>query len=268
MGITLLTWIIIIGILLWVGKWLTQRWEAHRQAAGSQPMPAAQELGAAGAGRIAAYTNALRLRLSTVRTSLFGAKQPAVAAKFRLWLAAALGTEPALHHWLMDLSDEQLDALATHIERFTREMGFELSWLLNQEVTQQPALARALTTVVFDYCRACYHAVALQGELEVYKALRTYEENPHSAQNREFGQALFGKLLEQGLTSIKVADHLALPEPQRRQQIVETISQVAVEKQAVLQRLVKDLITPSNGTAASPPAPTAALNGAVSQLKA
>ena len=262
---TLLTLVMIVGLLALVGNWLTKRWEARQPVLDTPVMTAEQGADAVGASRITSYTNALRMRLSAVQANLLGAKPAPVATQFRLWLAAALGTEPALHHWLMSLSDEQLNALAMHIERFTREMGFELSWLLNQEVTQQPALARALTTVVLDYCRACHHAVTLQEELEVYKALRAYQENPNSVQNREFGQALFGRLLEQGLISIKVADHLALPEPQRRQQIVDLISQVAAEKQATLQRIVKEMITQSHGTAESTPAATVALNGAVSQ---
>lgn len=262
---TLLTLVIIVGLLVLVGNWLTKRWEARQSAMDAQAMTAAQGADAGGASRITAYTNALRLRLSAVQANLLGAKPAPVATPFRLWLAAALGTEPALHHWLMSLSDEQLNALAMHIERFTREMGFELNWLLNQEVTQQPTLARALTTVVLDYCRACHHAVTLQEELEVYKALRAYQENPNSVQNREFGQALFGRLLEQGVISIKVADHLALPEPQRRQQITEMISQVAAEKQATLQRIVQEMITQSHSTAESMPAATVPLNGAVRQ---
>lgn len=265
MFITLLTWTILIGILLWAGSWLTKQWEARQHAANAQAAPVVQEPPAADANRMTTYTNALRAQLSTVQAKFLGTKPPSIANKFRLWLAAAVGTEPALHHWLMALSDAQLDALATHIERFAHEMGFELSWLLNQEVAQQPTLARALTTVVLDYCQACHHAVGLQAELEVYKALRSYVENPNSAQNREFGQALFGKLLERGLTSIKVADHLALPESQRRQQILETIIQVAMEKQTTLQRIVQEMLIQRNGTASSAPTAAVPLNGAVKQ---
>lgn len=262
MLVTLFTLIIIIGILLVVGKWLTTQWETRQQE-----MVSEQASNDANASLFTTYTTAVRTRLSSVQANLFGPKQAPVAAQFRLWLAASLGTEPALHHWLMSLSDNQLDALALHIARFTREMGFELNWLLNQEVAEQPALARALGAVVLDYCRACHHAVGLQEELEVYKALRHYTENPNSPQNREFGQALFGKILEQGLTSLKVADHLALPEPERRQQIVETINLLTVEKQAVLQRIVKEMLTQTNSTASSPSVASAALNGAVSQAK-
>lgn len=263
---TLLTLGIVVGLLVLVGNWLTQQWEARQQTPNAQ-ITETQGTEATVSSRLTSYTNTLRMQIATAQAKLLGAKPAPVATPFRLWVAAAVGTEPALHHWLMSLSDEQLNALAIHIERFTREMGFELSWLLNQEVTQQPALARDLTTVVLGYCTACHHAVALQEELEVYKALRSYQENPHSVQNREFGQALFGKLLEQGLISIKIADHLALPEPQRHQQIVELINQVAAEKQTALQRVVKALITQNHSTAESTPVPTVALNGAASQVK-
>lgn len=262
MLVTLFTLIMIVGILLVVGKWLTNQWEARQQVTHNEPAGDAAE-----ASRIATYTTAVRTRLSSVQSSFFGPKPTPVAAQFRLWLASVLGAEPALHHWLMSLSDEQLDALSLHIGRFTQEMGFELNWLLNQEVGQQPTLAQALATVVLDYCRACHHAVGLQEELEVYKALRRYLEKPDSMQNRELGQALFGKILEQGLTSIKVADHLALPEPERRHQITETIKLLTVEKPAALQRIVKDMLTQRNKTAATTPVTSAALNGAVNQAK-
>lgn len=252
---TLFTWILIIGILLLVGNWLTRYWERRQQATTTE-----QATPEATPNLVNTYTTALRAQLATMQANILGRKQPEKAAKFRMWIAT-LTIDANVQQWLMTLSDEQLEALLAHITPFAHEMGFELSWLLDQEVAQQPTLARALTTVIGDYCRACYHAVELQEELEVYKALRAYEQNPQSAQNRQFGQAIFGKLMEQGLTSIKVADHLALPEQQRHQQIAETIQQIVLEKRVVVQRIVQQLLHNQHNAEADKPLTPAALNG-------
>lgn len=178
---------------------------------------------------------------------IFGAQQPPMGAKFRQWMAQSFTKEPELRGWLAGLSDEQLNALTAHIDAFAREMGFELTWLLDQETVQLPTLTQSLTCVVVDYCRACRNSVNLQEELEVYKTIRHYQQAPHSQPNRIFGEALFGKLLEQGLTSIKVAEHLALPPKERYQQVVATVQQVAADKPIILQKLVKEIVFSRNG---------------------
>ncbi|MCE7984929.1 MAG: hypothetical protein DYG89_27465 [Caldilinea sp. CFX5] len=248
---TFVAWLLIILALGAVGLWLKRDWEARRRAAEE---PSADKT-AEGNNRPSASPLA-PLREGVAQ--LFGAKQPRLGAKFRQWMTPAFDKEPELRNWLAGLSDEQLDALTTHIDAFAQEMGFQLRWLLDQEMAQQPALAQSLTRVVADYCRACRHSVNLQEELAVYKTIRQYQQAPQTQPNRALGEALFGKLLEQGLTPVKVAEHLALPEKERRQQVAATIQQVAADKPLVLQKLVKEVVFHHNGASAN----GAGMNGA------
>jgi hypothetical protein len=263
---TFLAWGIAIGLMAFAGLRLTRRWEARQQA--QQDAQSTADATTEGkddvVGRATGIRSTLSAGVANLQSNLLGQKQPAIAPKFRGWIAQALVGEPQLQHWLAGLSDEQLNALATHIAAFSREMGFELTWLLDQEVAQQPVLAQGLTNVVRHYCQACRQSVTLQEELGPYKRLRDYEENPLSRQNRELGQALFGKLMEQGLTSVKVADHLALPERQRQQQIVAEVRQAATEHRTAFLHLMQEVVAQHNG---APPTTTAYSNGATSNAK-
>jgi|688.fasta_scaffold42150_2 hypothetical protein len=237
---TFFAWVLVILALGAVGLWLKRDWEArHLAEQQAQAESAAENTHQSGASPLTPLREGV--------AQLFGAKQPPLGAKFRQWMTQAFDKEPDLRGWLAGLSDEQLDALTTHIDAFAREMGFELRWLLDQEVAQQPTLTQSLIRVVADYCRACRHSVNLQEELEVYKAIRQYKQAPNSQPNRALGEALFGKLLEQGLTPVKVAEHLALPEKERRQQVLTTVQQVATEKPIVFQKLVKEVVFHQNG---------------------
>ncbi len=248
---TFFAWLLIILALAIVGLWLKRDWEARRLAEQqTQAETAAADNNQSSTSPLAP----LRERAA----QLLGTKQPRMGAKFRQWMPQAFDKEPELRSWLAGLSDEQLDALTTHIDAFAGEMGFQLSWLLDQEVAQQPALAQSLTRVVVDYCRACHHSVNLQEELEIYKTIRQYQQAPHTQPNRALGEALFGKLLEQGLTPVKVAEHLALPEKERRQQVATAVQQVAVDKPLLFQKLVKEVVFHHNGVSMN-----GARNGAV-----
>ncbi len=235
---TFLFWVIIIGLLGFTGLWLSRRQTASQQAAPGEQSTGAENTKVAEGDLVTQLTTTLRQRV----TNLFNPQPPAVSPKFRVWITQALAGEPVLQQWLANLADEQLDVLATHIDTFCQEMGFELGWLLEQDLAQQPVLAKALNKVVILYCQACRQAVILQEDVEPFKLLRQYEKNPTSAQNRELGQALFAKFAEQGLIAGTMADHLALPEHERRQQIVAAIRQTATEQQATVLRLIKALI--------------------------
>lgn len=262
---TFLFWLIVIALVGVVGLGLSRRWEARQQAAQADPAPETPAT-EPDPGVVTHLTTTLRNGISQLQTNLFGAKPATVAPKLRAWVGKALGNEPQLQHWLAGLSDEQLNVLGQHIATFCQEMGFELNWVLDQELALQPRLAHGSNKIVINYCQACLQAVELQEELEPYRRLRQYEQNPHSRQNREFGQALFGKFAEKGLTAISLADHLALSEPERRQQIIATVRQAATEKPTLVLSAVKELITQSNGVDTA--APTPHVNGNANKVNA
>ncbi|MBX3011225.1 MAG: hypothetical protein KF832_06945 [Caldilineaceae bacterium] len=248
--ITFLTWLLIIGGLAYAGFWLTDQWEARQEAEAAKPVTTEAPAATAQATAVALWQKA-----TDWRTTLWGAKPPEFAPKFRAWMEQGFVDEPHLYEWLADLSDEQLNALTTHLHAFSHEMGFDLAWLLDQEFAQQPALAQDVTKVIVSYCQACYQAVLCQKELEPYRLLREYEQNPHSPQQQAFGQTIFGQLMAQGLTSVSIAEHLALPEGERRQQIVAELSHLATAQRPVVLRTVQAMVAQRNGGVAVAPAP-------------
>lgn len=265
---TFLSWIIVIVILGLVGRWLTHNWELRRRPVADPPAnadTAAAETQASTA-RATQLTNSLRDGFASLRTSLFGQKQPPLTPQFRIWLAQVLVGEPQLYQWLMALSDEQLDVLTAHISTFCHEMGFDLKWVIEQTLASQPTLTQGLNRVVIHYCQACYQSVVLQEDLEPYRLLRQYEQNPNSPQNRELGQAIFEKFAEKGLATMTPAELQALPEQARREQIVATVRQAAAEQQALLLRLIKELSAPPAAVTTAPAATQ--LNGATGKTHA
>jgi hypothetical protein len=238
------SWVILIGLLLLIGSILKRGWEARMAVKQTLQEAATTPTENSPASDLPMqFMTAITGPINGLRQQLFGHKQAELVIPFRTWMEQALLGEPALRHWLATLSDDQLALFTKYIDAFCREMGFELSWLVNQDLRQNPALAQAVTQVVATYCRACQQAVVLQEELEAYKALRSYEQNPNAPRNRDFGQALFGKLLEQGLVSINIADHLALPERQRRREILLTIQKTASQKQEAFNQILKEVVT-------------------------
>lgn len=265
---TCLSGIIIIVILGLTGRWLTHNWELRRRPASTTPTTA--ETAAAQAPtsteRATQLTDTFRNGFAGLRMNLFGQKPPPLTPQFRIWLSQVLVGEPQLYQWLMALSDEQLDVLTTHIDTFCHEMGFDLKWVIEQALASQATVTQGLNRVVIHYCQACYQSVVLQEDLEPYRLLRQYEQNPNRPQNRELGQAIFEKFAEKGLATITLAALQALPEQARREQIIATVRQAAAEQQALLLRLLKELST-SPATATTAPAATH-LNGAAGKTPA
>ncbi|MEZ4868205.1 MAG: hypothetical protein R3C14_43155 [Caldilineaceae bacterium] len=245
---TFFSWLLFIGLLFVVGLWLRRRWEAGQPSATTDPTATKEgNSGAATSTSAGGLFSGLRKSLTTALPGLAGKQQPDQIEKLRTWMATAFVGDPTLKRWMAELNDEQLQAFAEHIAAFAHEMGFELSWLLDQKLQPSPDLERALARVISNYCNACLHAVRAQDDLEMYKALRNYLEHPDGRLQREFGQALFGQLMEQKLTSIRIADHLSLPDPKRRQQITMTIQQVAAEKPGEFNRVLKEVVVQRNG---------------------
>lgn len=233
------TWAFIIVLLIITGVILKRAWLA-RQADENAPEQAGDQQ-AAEIGIVAQLTHTLQNRIEGLRNG-FGGTEQDIAAQFREWAADAFTTAPDIQTWLDTLSDEQIMALAEHLSEFCRDMGFELSWLLNNQMAQNPELMQGLTQIVLHYNQASYQAVALQGEVEIYRVYNDLVQNPKNRANRELGEHLFGKLVEQDLSDVTIAEHMAASTHQRQQQILETIQRIATEHPQVFNNTLKTVL--------------------------
>lgn len=231
-------WLIIIGVLFGLGivlknKYLNQQTQAATSLEESDASVATAPSG------FARLTTELKNRVQTFRNGS-GKKSPQQRASlFRQWANQAFTSEPEIQQWLEMLSDDQITVLCEHLEEFCRDMGFELNWLLEGQVALKSELAKGLTNIVRLYSQASYQAVHIQEEVGTFRIYHEYMQDPQSRANRELGEHLFGKLLEQGKSPIKISEHLAASPRKRQQQITETLQRLASDEPQTLHQTVK-----------------------------
>jgi hypothetical protein len=162
--------------------------------------------------------------------------------RFRAWAVQAAADDRAVKDWFNALSEEGLQAFTEHLVAFCSEMGFELSWLVEQQFDKHPELAQATERIVLHYCRACLQAALTQEDLGVYKQLLAFEQDPFSRKNQAFGERLFDKVVEEGLVAAKMSEYFLAPPKERQQLAVAAIRQAAAKDSAAFNRAVKEIM--------------------------
>ncbi len=161
---------------------------------------------------------------------------------FRNWAVQAAGDDTEVADWLTELSDEGLQSFTEHVGRFCADMGFELSWLVEQQFDKNPKLAQDVGQVVLHYCRACRQAAGAQEELDPYKQLLSFEQNPSSKRSQVFGEKLFAKVVEAELTSQSMPTYLAASPKERAELMIEGIREAAVRDSESFNRVLRDVV--------------------------
>jgi len=184
-------------------------------------------------------------RFTMVRDRLMRRKDPNLPGQFREWIAKACADDPSVNNWVQGLSPEGLQAFTDHLVVFCDEMGFELAWVVQQQLETQPELAQTFAQVVSHYCRACQQAAAAQDDLEVYKTLLAFEHNPASRKTQAFGQKLFAKVVEARLTSVSMSEYLTVAPKEQQQYMVRAIREAAKTNHTVFNRLLKEVASDS-----------------------
>ena len=137
-------------------------------------------------------------------------------------------------------------------------MGFELAWIMDQQFAQNPDLAQAVEKIVLPYCRACQQAAVAQEDLEAHKALQAFERHPSHRKQQEFGQKLFAKLIQDGLTTASIAEYLAASAKQQQHQTLQAIHDAVKKDSAAFNRALKEVVrgleTPAEAPAPAAPA--------------
>ncbi len=247
---------------------LDRRWRAQRALQETTPAAAASTSATTSAVEASDATVISKVtdRVASVLRSvpmvgdrLSRKKDPNLPGQFREWVAKAFADDPSVNNWVQGLSQEGLQAFTDHLSVFCSEMGFELAWVVQQQLETQPELAQTFAQVVSHYCRACHQAAATQDDLEVYKTLQAFERNPASRKTQAFGQKLFAKVVEAGLTSVSMPEYLISAPKEQQQYMVRAIREAAKTNHAVFNRLLKEVVRDSApGSTAAQPATTQA----------
>ncbi|MCX6068579.1 MAG: hypothetical protein NT121_23005 [Chloroflexi bacterium] len=111
-------------------------------------------------------------------------------------------------NWIASLSFAEADSLAQELSVFCWKQGFNILWLLEDNVNSE--MQAAFLTMVIHYSLA----VRERTKSRPTAALGAWQTAPLSRENREFGNLLYIQLVEAGLINIP-AKLLLAPEKQR-----------------------------------------------------
>ncbi|MEM7125041.1 MAG: hypothetical protein AAF702_01865 [Chloroflexota bacterium] len=189
--------------------------------------------------------NSLRHRLQAMATNS-GPRQDLPDA-FYQWASESLADDQEIQTWLMSLSPAQVGAFVSHLQKFCKDMGFDIGWLVHGDLTDNPILGKSLANIVRQYSRISYEAVGLHEDVEGFRVYHQYLQNPNSRDNRLLAQAIFGRLVEKGLTADGLAKYLTSSGQLPPQRVDETIREVSSTNPAGFHEAVKSILAEQNG---------------------
>ncbi len=190
-----------------------------------------------------------------------------LAKKFKEWMASTSLHQTQLYDglpaaaegfasWLATLSPQETEAFCDKVAHFTASLGFDLAWLVNDKLNGQPELKQAIQEAVALYSIAAWRANTVQIQVRAFLAFQQWLAKPN--QNRGLGQQLYSQLVKQGLVMTTPDLYLA-PEKERQAEAIRAIKQVAIDKPAVFNAVLYDIVNPKPASAANPePAPAEA----------
>ena len=240
-----------------------RRWRARKSAVKTPPATdAASAVQDKGRGP---FFTRLTGRVASWRDRITGRPHQDMRSQFHAWMAKACADEASLCTWLQTLPEKEGQAFIDQVTAFCTERGFELPWVVEHRLEPYPELAQAAEQVVLHYCRACHQAAAAQQDLDVYKTLLAFEDNPANSKTHEFGYKLFAKVIEAGLTSVSMSEYLLAAPKDQRQYMVRAIREAAERHREAFYRLLKET---TRDAAATPVAPTpSAPSGSTSEAQ-
>ena len=154
--------------------------------------------------------------------------------------------------WVVSIPDAEADGLAAELSAFCQKQGINIRWLL--EDRGRADMQAALSALVLFYGLAVRERVNSQPSA----ALRDWESDPFSRQNRRFGGLLFARLVDANLVVVP-ANLLFAPEKARLAYLAGAVKSAAASNyEAVLAQVagvLEDLREPQ-GQPAVPVTPT------------
>ncbi|MBN1994411.1 MAG: hypothetical protein JW953_17060 [Anaerolineae bacterium] len=176
-----------------------------------------------------------------------------LAKKFKEWVAeASLDKQSHLYEelphaaesfaaWLASLTPQETEAFCDKVARFCASLGFDLAWLMDDQLNGQPELKRAIEEAVALYSIAAWRASNVQNDVHAFLAFQQWLANP--SRNKALGQKLYGELVRQGLVKVSPDLYLA-PEKERTAEAVSAVKQVAENKPAVFNKVLDGIVNP------------------------
>lgn len=185
--------------------------------------------------------NSFTSRITDALARLLGDKEEETGEKFKEWWGGlSLAQRKQLYHrlpeqlgeltnWLALLDVEEAKIFADQVRTFSESQNFELSWLLNEELNNEPELKEAFEEAVTLYSLAYFRVLQVEEELRLFITFRAWQENFSAKGSQELTQDLFAALVEKGLAA-PAPTKLFLAENKRRQKHAESAIRQAADK--------------------------------------
>ena len=156
------------------------------------------------------------------------------------WVEQESG-ERVLAAWLKHLPEEALAALSDGVSAFCSELDIEISWLLENQLDEEPKLKALISEIVLNYLSACHQAALSWGDTRTFRVLTELES--HLASDKPFTRQLYLMLVENKLVQ-SVSTNLFLGQEEELEAYMrEEIRQARETNKAAFKRVLKDLLT-------------------------
>lgn len=162
-----------------------------------------------------------------------------LGGQFQAWVTSHVGDEQ-LRDWIAGLSPEASKALMEELSDFCNNLGFELRWLFDDTLQQDPEIDREAQSVVIAYCTACWHAAKSHDDFELFKMVQQVTEQPFVRKHQALSRRLFAELVKRDVAPPIPAELFVADEKERQEHMARAITQAVKNDRKTFKLLLKE----------------------------
>lgn len=144
--------------------------------------------------------------------------------------------------WLAARNPEEAQILTKQIASFAHDANFDLSWVTEEQLDQNPQLKEALSEVVIFYCMANFKTSQFASQIKAFVIFKRWQKKPDSPELHEFSRLLFARLIDKGLVKPAPSDLFLASEKERQKYAVAAINQSAEKAQDSFNATLEEVI--------------------------
>jgi len=197
--------------------------------------------------------------------SFFGWTEPVEAVQeFQEWTTKVeLPRVPRkdFKKWANSLELQEAVTLTQQASAFSSRLNIDLSWLTSEQLDSHPQLKQAVSEIVAFYCLANFKASQINDDIKAVVTFQSWQDNPNSSEQREFGRTLLVNLMEKQLVAPMSPDLLLASQQERQEYAIGSILLAAEENPEGFHTILKTLVVPPQQAKPVPQAEPAAAAG-------
>lgn len=145
-----------------------------------------------------------------------------------------------LSAWLKHIPEEALVVLLGEVSAFCTELDIEISWLLENQLEEEPKLKALVSEIVLNYLSACHKAALSWDDTRAFRVLRELES--HLVSDKPFARQLYLMLAQNELVEPDSTNLFLGQEKELDRYMKQEILQAREKNKQAFKRVVKELI--------------------------